>query len=84
MKEQQKATASSDVVAGGTTGATVQNTGPYRISGPIDITVFLARGDKFPGSPFPAATTASASSMSKADTGSTWTMITEPTASEQQ
>lgn len=71
MSQEKTNAASSDVIAGGTTGGTVPNTGPYKISGPINITLFLAKGDKFPVSPFPQ----SAESKGEPTASASWTMV---------
>lgn len=63
--------ASTDVVAVGTTGGTVPNTGPYKSSGPINITMFLAKGDKFPPSPFPQ----SAEAKGEPTASASWAMV---------
>lgn len=78
MSQEKSNAASSDVVAGGTTGGTVPNTGPYKISGPINITMFLAKGEKFPASPFPQ----SEASQVKGDPAASgsWSMVSSADA----
>lgn len=75
----QTLSASKNVTASGTTGSIVQTSGPYKFSGPIDIIVYLARGDKFPDAPVPVATSMDAASKNAAQ--ASWSMVTDDEAS---
>ena len=79
MSQEKSNAASSDVISGGNTGATVSNTGPYKMSGPIEITVFLAKGDKFPPSPFPQSVETSMM-KNQATPAASWTMVSSADA----
>lgn len=50
-------TASTDAKASGNTGATCQNSGPYKSGRNAKITVFVKKGQKFPADSDGAATT---------------------------
>jgi hypothetical protein len=73
----QTSSASTAVVASGTTGSLCQRTGPYVFNnGYIDIVVVVKKGDPFPSAPTAKAPSSGEKTQSQT-TDATWSMVSD-------